>query len=218
MFSLLAACELLLSSSCQGQLKYVGDNKGATMLSASYSSSPTISTMEADIDITRDGHFGIGASYAHAHDPQINIFGVQAEYALLRPKNELGVGTNLQAAIAITRTTIQYPTEYFSYGGIYSPPPEYLSGRSAGLGAEVYLHNPVTDYRVEPFVQFARTFASVSTDNSSPSTALNSLAVGTDLILGSTGSNFVVLTFGLIVEQHTQNAFALNFSFIHGIK
>ena len=174
--------------------------------------------MEADIDITRDGHFGIGASYAYAHDPQINIFGVQAEYAIFRPRDGLGVGANLDAGIAVTRTTIQPPTYYMSPGAIYTPPPSYLSGRSGSFGAEVYLHNPISDYRVEPFVQFARTFASISTDNSSSITALNSLALGSDIILGSTGSNFVVLTFGFITQQHTQNAMAFNLSFVHGIK
>jgi len=211
------ALGFLVSSPCHGQLKYVGDNKGATMLSASYSSSPTITTMEGELDFTKDGHLGLGVSYAHAHDPQIDIFGMQAEYAVLRPKDEAGVGANLEAAIAASRTTIQYPTVYLSEGA-YTQPPEYLSGRSAGFGAEVYLHTPITDFRVEPFVQVARTFASASTENPSPTIAVNSLAVGTDVILASPQNNFVVLTFGLLMQQEEQDAFALNMSFVHAIK
>jgi hypothetical protein len=212
-----AVIGLLLSTSCPGQVKYVDDNKGATMFSASYSSSLTLKTMGVDIDYSSDGHFGIGALYGYSYNPRINTLGFQAEYAVLRPKDELGVGANLDAAAAVSRLTIQYPAVYMD-GGLYTYPPYYLSGRSAALGGEVYLHTPITDYRLEPFVQFARTFEGGQSADYSPSSAVNSLAVGSDILLGSPQRTFVVFTIGLLFQQQTQPALGLNLSFVHSIK
>jgi len=187
------------------------------MFSASYSSSPTFRSIEAEIDYNKDDHLGIGAFYGYANNPESNTEGLQAEYAVLRPKDELSVGTNLEAGVALSQLIIQPPTQYFDYGS-YNPPTEYPSGRSASLGVEFYLHNHVTKYRFEPFVQIARTFASVTTSNASQSSALNSLAMGSDIIFSTPRNNFVVFTIGYLFQQHTQPVLAISMSFVNSIK
>ncbi len=219
-FSLTVTLFFVAPSLLLAQIKYVGEEKGATMISAGYSGVESTDAVSGQINYTHDGRMGLGAFFAYTNSPHIIGVGVQAEYALYRPVNETMVGINLEAGAAHTWTSVPtmqpYSAEVNSgYNAMAFQSTTYIYGQSAVVGAEVYLHSPSSDFRVEPFLDLARTFSKITESETSQTSALNSVGLGFDIILGSTMRNFIVATPGVSFEEDSQPSLAINLSFVH---
>jgi len=204
-----------------GQLKYVGENRGAISFSGSYGKIGVSDIFGAQFDYSSEGKIGVGFSYLHSETlPRGDGFGFQIEYAISRPKNTAGLGINLLGSFTTTWAHTTYATPYYSPQArqtIYSVHESTIRSNSFIGGFELYLQTLQSDFNVEPFIQLARTFSKVSATNYSENLSRNSIGIGTDFIIRVSETNLVVIIPGLVFQEHVLPALIGNISFCHTI-
>ncbi len=206
---------LLLSSISEAQLKYVGENKGVTVFTASFSESGMTNGVGGEIDFSINGKVGFGGFYSHTNNPGSSIFGIQCEIPLYRPVNKLAVGFNLLGAAGLSVFSVKSEELYYvsNTGPVYKTVENSFSGQFGVLGAEVYLNVPGNKSKIEPFVQFSITFSKLSDYN--VSSTKSSFALGADVFLLKLSRNNLILTPGILFAENTKNSLELNLTFIH---
>jgi len=219
--SIILLLTFLLSINLFGQLKYVGENRGAVIFSGSFGKMRSSNFFGGQFNYSTNGKVGVGISYIHleAH-PGGDGFGFQIESAILRPKSEIGVGINLIGSFTATWAHTTYSTPFIDgfHGLRYSVHETTVRSKSFAVGGELYLHTREKNFRVEPFLQIARIFSTVTATNLSESYSGNSIGFGTDLITKVSETNLIVIIPGIVFQGHALPSLMGTISFCHTIK
>ncbi len=196
---------LAFASAAGAQVAYIDLGQKAVGMSAAYESGSRHSAWGTQIMFSEDGRVGAGMLYSRDITSKFNAIGVLMEGGLLKAGPDLPIGFSVLGSVAYTWRTEK---------GNYSYLSEVLySGTSIVVGGLLYGRALWKRGGVQPFVQFTRTFARISVENYSQSTAANTIAAGVDLILGGPGKSFsIVLTPGAMInENYTDYALSLTY-------
>jgi hypothetical protein len=209
---------LVTSSYLIGQTKYVGENKGAVCFSAVFGAVGMSNIYGAQFGYSSGGKVGVGIGYSHSNEyPSGNGFNFQIEYAIVRPKNNGGIGINALGSFVSTwaHTVLVTPA---LYGFSSTRQDNTIRGNSFIIGTELYLHSIQPLFRVEPFIQVACTFSKITAINISENTSRFSMGIGTDFIFLLSDSNLLIIIPGLVVHENIMPSVIGSISFCHAIK
>ncbi len=200
---------LACATAAGAQVAYINLGQKALGMSAAYESGSRHSAWGTQIMFSDDGRVGAGLLYSRDITSKFNAIGALMEGGLLKAGPDLPIGFSVLGSVAYTWRTVK---------GNYSYLSEVLySGTSIVVGGVLYGRALWNSGGVQPFVQFTRTFARISVENYSQSTAANTVAAGVDLILGGPGKSFsVVLTPGAIINEDYTD-FGLTLTYVRAL-
>ncbi len=103
---------LLLSTTMVAQVKYIKPGQGAKLFGAAYTKVNETGIFIGQFGFTKRGRFGVGANYQHSVNPVSNGLGVQVEYSLFRPAENMIPGINILGGFSMAWHTT---TQYYAY-------------------------------------------------------------------------------------------------------
>ncbi len=145
-----------------------------------------------------------------------NGLGVQVEYSLFRPAENMIPGINILGGFSMAWHTT---TQYYAYsipnpGTTIQPSEETIRCQTLSVGAELYLNSSDIKLYMEPFIQVFRSFSKVFASGSSSGSAANSLTTGFDIPIGDKSKSCFVITAAIMVREKAENSFLAGLSFI----
>lgn len=193
--SLLSVWIFFSFKNASAQMEFVKPGEKALIPSASFSTTPAAPIYGGEIVYTNDGRVGIGGLFASGGSPNSDAAGVEFLGSILSPENGELLGLEVLASFAYT---------WMSISGPYPGSLTQFTGNTIVVGAEAYgtIGSDSASSRVQPFIQVARSFATLSSGGMSAKDDFNTVGVGCNILAPVSRSADFAITPGVIFHEN----------------